>query len=261
MQPRRLDKRETELMSHPQQREFVESVRRSFPSCFQGRRVLEIGSLDVNGSVRQYFRKCDYTGLDVGEGPGVDVVCQGQKYDAPDGSFDVVISCEVMEHNPFWRETFENMIRLCSPGGLVVMTCASAGRPEHGTTRSNKAAAPLIEWEYYRNLVAHDFRVSVPMTERFSVAEFMENFESCDLYFAGFRAGAPSPPSARRVLADLKRFYWRANLRNWAGLKRRIIVAMMGDERYYAGPVGILDLIQAATRTRHAARRPVARRR
>jgi len=50
------------------------------------------------------FSDCDYIGLDVAPGNGVDIVCEGQNYDAPDESFDVVISCEVMEHNPFWRK-------------------------------------------------------------------------------------------------------------------------------------------------------------
>ncbi len=79
--------------------------------------MLEIGSLDVNGTVRQHFEKCDYRGLDVAEGPGVDIVCQAQDYDAPIGSFDTVVCCEVMEHNPHWAETFANMLRLCQPGG------------------------------------------------------------------------------------------------------------------------------------------------
>src|SRR5690606_19424692 len=104
---------------------------------FRGTRVLEVGSLDLNGSVRSNFSGCDYLGIDVAAGPGVDLVCQGQDYDAPDGSFDVVTSCEAMEHNPYWRETFANMLRLCRPGGLILMTCATTGRGEHGTTRKH----------------------------------------------------------------------------------------------------------------------------
>ena len=116
-------------MAHRQQQAFVATIKMAFPSYFAGSRVLEVGSLNINGSVRQHFSGGQYIGLDVGPGPGVDVVCQGQDYDAPDGSFDVVISCECLEHNPFWRETFENMLRLCRPGGLVIMTCASTGAP------------------------------------------------------------------------------------------------------------------------------------
>ena len=94
-------------MSHPQQIAFVAAIRHLFPAYFEGCRVLEVGSLDINGTIRGLFPGCNYTGLDVGEGPGVDQVCQGQDYDAPDNTFDVAISCEVMEHNPYWRDTFK----------------------------------------------------------------------------------------------------------------------------------------------------------
>lgn len=59
--------------------------------------MLEVGSMDINGTIREFFRD---TGLDVTPGPRVDVVCGGQEYAAPDRSFDVVLSCEAMEHNP-----------------------------------------------------------------------------------------------------------------------------------------------------------------
>jgi 2-polyprenyl-3-methyl-5-hydroxy-6-metoxy-1,4-benzoquinol methylase len=65
-------------------------------------------------------------------------------FDALAGLFDVVISCEVMEHNPFWVATLTNMIRLLKPGGLLVMSCATIGRKEHGTARSLPGASPLM---------------------------------------------------------------------------------------------------------------------
>ena len=228
-------------MSHPQQREFVQSIKNHFPAFFAGQRVLEIGSLEIkdknNGAVRGFFSGCRYTGLDLGEGPGVDVVGQGQDYDAPSSSLDVVISCEVMEHNPYWKETFENMIRLCRPGGLVIMTCACVGRPEHGTTRTNKAQAPLIPWEYYRNLTAKDFVSAVPTKELFSEYRFFENFDFCDLYFAGFKVGRPAPANAKRALFSLRAHYYTANLRRQAPLRRRATIAAFGEARYFAGPI------------------------
>jgi len=130
-------------MAHVQQERFVEFVKYFFPNFFSGANVLEVGSLDVNGTIRRYFKDCNYTGIDIAEGPGVDVVCQGQAYDAPAGTFDTVVSCEAMEHDPHWRDTFENMLRLCKSGGLVLVTCAGVGRPEHGTVRREPGASPL----------------------------------------------------------------------------------------------------------------------
>jgi SAM-dependent methyltransferase len=182
-------------MAHAQQLEFVELLAKQMPRFSREAKVLEIGSLDINGSIRQFFDRCVYTGIDIAEGKGVDLVCQGQEYGAPDGSFDHVISCEAMEHNPFWKETFANMIRLCRAGGLVSMTCATTGRDEHGTTNSNPVYSPLtiaIGWEYYRNLTAHDFMKSFDFRQLFARYRFWVDWSSFDLYFAGIKSGSES---------------------------------------------------------------------
>jgi len=105
-------------MAHQGQRDFVRLVSTELQSFFRDARVLEVGSLNINGSVRDFFSNCSYVGIDIAPGKDVDVVCQGQEYAAADGSFDQVISCEAMEHNPHWKETFDNMVRICRPGGL-----------------------------------------------------------------------------------------------------------------------------------------------
>lgn len=177
-------------MAHKEQQEFIEIIQSKFPGFFSGKRVLEIGSLDINGSVRKLFNGCEYIGVDVAAGPGVDVVCQGQDYDAPDDSFDVVISCEVMEHNPFWAETVKNMIRLCKPGGLVVMTCATLGRREHGTERTSTVDSPLtvgLGWSYYKNLTEKDFLEKRAMDGLRHI--FVRNWSEYDLYMVGIKEG------------------------------------------------------------------------
>ena len=59
-------------MSHQSQLDFVRSLTVRFPIYFAGQKVLEIGSLDINGSIRQFFSGCEYIGVDLGEGNGVD---------------------------------------------------------------------------------------------------------------------------------------------------------------------------------------------
>jgi SAM-dependent methyltransferase len=197
-------------MAHPQQLAFIELTRRMFPEAFCGTKVLEIGSLDITGSVRRFFTDCDYLGIDVAAGKGVDLVCQGQDYAAPDASFDTVISCEAMEHNPHWRETFRNMVRLCRPGGLIVMSCASTGRAEHGTACMSPADSPLttgLGWDYYRNLTRRDFSNAIDLRNALEVFSFFDNWKSCDLYFVGFRGGAEPPLEARRKLSRMRRHY------------------------------------------------------
>lgn len=175
-------------MSHLQQQNFVRKLRELVPHYFENKKVLEIGSLDINGSLREFFTNCDYCGLDVGEGKGVDIVCEGQKYDAPDESYDVVCSAECFEHNPYWFETFMNMIRLGKNDGLFFFTCATDGRPEHGTSKTSSLDSPLtvkIGWEYYRNLVEKDFTSRVNLKDYFSEFYWEINHENHDLYFWG----------------------------------------------------------------------------
>lgn len=164
-------------MTHSTQQDFILYVKNKYSDYFENSKVLEIGSLDINGSMRLFFSECDYLGIDVGEGPGVDLVSQGQEYDALDESFDVCASGECFEHNPYWAETFCNMVRMCKSGGLVLFTCATIGRKEHGTSRSDSGSSPLtvgIGWEYYRNLDEQDFRGSFEESfdEIFSEYEF-----------------------------------------------------------------------------------------
>jgi SAM-dependent methyltransferase len=180
-------------MAHKEQFEFIQRVREAFPDFFQGNRVLEIGSLDINGTVRGFFNDCEYLGLDVAAGKGVDLVCEGQTYDAPDGAYDLVISCEAMEHNPHWKETMDNMIRLTRPGGLIIMSCATIGRPEHGTARSEPTSSPLtVEkgWDYYWNLTPTDVQNGIKLGN-LAAWRMACNWDSYDLYFLGIKAPAP----------------------------------------------------------------------
>ena len=178
-------------MSHKAQRDFINLVSTFLPTFFLDAKVLEFGSLNINGTVRDFFTNCQYIGIDIGPGRDVDIVCEAQLYDAPDDSFDQVISCETMEHNLYWAETFSNMIRLCRPGGLIVMTCATTGRSEHGTTRFTPSDSPLTigqGWDYYRNLTNLDFAAGCNLAREFVYHRFWSNWRSFDLYFLGIKS-------------------------------------------------------------------------
>lgn len=176
-------------MSHKQQLDFISEVKLLHESYFDNKCVVEIGSLNINGSVRSFFNKCVYIGVDVGPGPGVDVVSLGHKYKLSN-SFDVAISCECFEHDPHWVDTFNNMIDLCKPDGLIVFSCATTGRKEHGTPSLEPQSSPLtvqLGWEYYKNLTKQDFEDHFDLDSVFKQYQFSENTESCDLYFHGVK--------------------------------------------------------------------------
>ena len=175
-------------MSHPAQNEYIKYVKDKFPDHLNKKQVLEVGSLNINGTVRDFFSECHYVGLDVAEGKDVDVVCEGQNFDAPSESFDVSISCECFEHNPEWVATFRNMYRITRTGGLVIMTCATTGRPEHGTTKTTPQDSPLtvgLGWNYYMNLTEKDFRDNFDIDSMFKEYEFLS--QNTDLYFYGVK--------------------------------------------------------------------------
>ena len=170
-------------MSHPAQMVFVEKVRATFPECFVRSTVLEVGSLNLNGSIRQFFQQCIYVGVDIGPGKDVDVVARGENLAYEDESFTVVASCECFEHNPEWVRTLENMIRMSSK--LVFLTCATTGRAEHGTPRTNHHDAPYCG-DYYLNLTEDDVRASLDLSA-FNEYEFSVDNEAHDLYFWGIK--------------------------------------------------------------------------
>lgn len=177
-------------MSHSEQKTFVSNLKNNYFQFFKHKKVLEIGSLNINGTIRDFFEDCEYTGIDLEEGPGVDIVCEGQNYDNPDCSYDVVCSLECFEHNPYWFETFKNMIRLCSPNGLVFFTCATKGREEHGTHNNKPEDSPFTlnkGWDYYKNLTEIDFLNKIDLSKYFKYHSFSVNQESHDLYFFGIK--------------------------------------------------------------------------
>jgi SAM-dependent methyltransferase len=114
----------------------------------RGKRVLEIGSLDVNGSLRprlQALGPAEYVGIDIRPGPGVDLVCDAADLDhrfGPD-AFDVVISTELLEHARDWKKVVHNFKYVLRPEGVLVVSTRSYGVDFH--------RHPFDFWRYQRD--------------------------------------------------------------------------------------------------------------
>jgi SAM-dependent methyltransferase len=101
-----------------------------------GKRVLEVGSMDVNGCPRaivQTLGPSEYCGVDIQKGRNVDRVVDASALVAQFGpeSFDVVISTEMVEHLVDWRGAFSQMKRVLRPQGTMIVTTRSPGFKYH----------------------------------------------------------------------------------------------------------------------------------
>lgn len=172
-------------MAHKEQIEFCSSVKAKFPKKFKNVTVCDIGSLDINGNNRYLFEDYKYVGVDICSGYNVDVISRGHRFD-PSIQFDVVITSECLEHDEYWFETLIHIVhKLLKPGGIFVLTCATDGRHEHGTTRTSPQDSPATT-DYYMNINETHVREALDMRE-FSEYEFSVNHNTHDLYFYGIK--------------------------------------------------------------------------
>jgi SAM-dependent methyltransferase len=99
------------------------------PSAPAEPQILEIGSRDVNGSLRQYApAQARYCGADFSPGPGVDLVLS-DPYTLPleSNSFDYAVTSSCFEHAEFFWLTFLEISRVLRPGGLFYLNAPSSG--------------------------------------------------------------------------------------------------------------------------------------
>lgn len=102
----------------------------------------------------------------------------------------MVVSTEVFEHTPDWDLILLNMLRLVKSDGMIIFSCASLGRVQHGTSTFHPSAAPYVagESDYYLNLTASDFHRVINFDYWFSFWHFIQ--EGSCLYFLGFARSA-----------------------------------------------------------------------
>lgn len=177
-------------MAHKEQKEYCIKIKNKFPKYFQNKKVLDCGSLDINGNNRYLFDECEYVGIDVGEGKNVDIVSTIHEYKGNDEEYNFIISTECFEHDMHYRDSLQNIIRMLSPGGMFLFTCATTGRPEHGTKRTSPRDAPLLEGEwsdYYKNLTEQDIRNVLDIENIFSDFGFEIHHGHKDLMFYGIK--------------------------------------------------------------------------
>ena len=92
-------------------------------------RVIDIGSQDVNGSLRQVTpAQFEYVGLDFQKAKGVDILLE-DPYSLPlaDASVDIALSSSCFEHSEMFWVVFLEVMRVLKPTGLFYLNALSAG--------------------------------------------------------------------------------------------------------------------------------------
>lgn len=120
------------ILMTPQIQNWVKKAKLDFIK--QPGRVLEIGSKDVTGSVRQFFADAkEYIGTDMERGFGVDLIINA--HDLPKKfkkeSFDVLLCHEMLEHDDKFWVTIEIMHSLIKKGGILVISTPTFVFPLH----------------------------------------------------------------------------------------------------------------------------------
>ncbi len=186
---------------HLEARRFTEFVKAALPYFFCEKQVLDVGSGDINGNNRFLFDNCEYNGNDVYNARNVTVVSRTKDLQFSNESFDTIISTECFEHDPDYKESITKIYDMLKPDGLFLFTCASTGRPEHGTRRTsvNDSYGTIAKIEdmqdYYKNLTIYDINEIKLLSSVFSVWKAYYNNVSYDLYFVGIKKGSNQTPT------------------------------------------------------------------
>jgi SAM-dependent methyltransferase len=164
-------------------------IKNKFPEYFKNKKVLDVGSLNINGSNNHLFTDCEYIGVDLGAGRNVNVVSMIHEYE-PGFEFDTIISTNAFEHDMFLDLSLKQIVKLLKSKGFFIFSCAGEGNQEHGTIAHHFNDSPFTtkidEWkDYYKNVTEEMIRESIDVDEIFSEYEF--SYKPTDLRFWGVK--------------------------------------------------------------------------
>lgn len=87
-------------------------------------KVLDIGSLDINGNIRSVIQNADYVGIDLEDGKNVDIVMTShyisEEFEAD--SFDIVCCFSMLNSDPNFWITLGNIKRVLKDDGLLLIS-------------------------------------------------------------------------------------------------------------------------------------------
>ncbi len=193
---------------HIQAKDFTVFVKRILKEYFINKKVLDVGSGDINGNNKFLFENCKYEGNDVIQAPNVTIVSKTKDLPYENETFDTIISTECFEHDPTYKESFLKIYAMLKKDGLFCFTCASTGRREHGTRRTTPqdsygTIGNLEDMsDYYKNLTEKDLNAVLNLNDLFSVWDTYYCNSSKDLYFFGIKKGSKRFDSLKKYIKN-----------------------------------------------------------
>ena len=130
---------------HPTAMNNCKSFFDTYSECFtqsKETKVVEIGSQDVNGSLRSVTpSEFEYVGVDFQTAKGVDIVLS-DPYSLPfdNESVDIVLSSSCFEHSEMFWLVFLEVMRILKPAGIFYLNAPSSG---------NFHRYPVDCWRFY----------------------------------------------------------------------------------------------------------------
>jgi SAM-dependent methyltransferase len=113
---------------HPTAYEFAKKFYNTYcNSLSDTATIVDFGSYDQNGTLKPIFAKHKYIGIDMCEGPNVDIVCNNSDTPLESNSVDVIVSSSCFEHDECFWQTFLEMCRIVKEGGYIYINAPSAG--------------------------------------------------------------------------------------------------------------------------------------
>ena len=165
-----------------------------------GRRGVEIGAYNVNGSVAPLFiHATQYVGVDIRPGPGVQVVVEpgqhlGQALEAHGAlGFDICVTTETIEHAESPEQLLRDAWELLRDGGVLLLTGAAPERQPHGCDGGS-----LPEGEHYQNIDPAQLR---EWLRDWTDVEVEHDPAAGDVYAKAVKPAQQAAPRRRRAQA------------------------------------------------------------
>lgn len=140
--------------------------------------------LDVGAQYCPYYPlfkdKCEaYMSLDIVDTPIVDIVSNAEAMDVADGSFDLVLCTQVLEHVQNPARVVDECYRVLKPGGILIATAPSI-YPHHGY--------PADNWRFMPDGFRHLLR-AFSQVEIVGELDFAESVASVNCHYGHVMTG------------------------------------------------------------------------